>query len=90
MVVSWVPGFSGGAQTTFTVQFKESGSNTWMSAAENGINATSAEFKNSEGWGGSFVFRVMAVNQFGSSEYSEVSVELKGMLLQILYGLFLK
>lgn len=81
MVVLWVPGFNGGAQTTFTVQFRESGSSPWMSAAENGTNATSAEFKNREGWGGSFVFRVTAVNQFGSSEYSEVSVELKGIVI---------
>ena len=78
MLVSWVPGHNGGATCTFTVQFKESGSNRWISAAT-GINATSVELSNSEAWGGWFDFRVTAVNQFGSSESSRVSVELRGM-----------
>ena len=78
MVVSWVPGFNGGADCRFTVLFKESGTSAWTSAAER-INATSTELTNNEGWDGLFVFRVAAVNQFGSSEYSEKSVELKGM-----------
>ena len=78
MLVSWVPGHNGGAACTFTVQFKESGSNRWISAVT-GINTTSAELRNREAWGGWFDFRVTAVNQFGSSESSRVSVELTGM-----------
>ena len=34
-----------------------------------------------EEWNGVFVFSVQAVNQFGSGESSEVSVNLKGTLL---------
>ena len=34
-----------------------------------------------EEWNGVFVFSVLAVNQFGSGESSEVSVNLKGTLL---------
>ena len=78
VVVSWVPGFNGGADCKFTVQFKESGTSAWTSAAVK-INATSTELINNEGWDGLFVFRVTAVNQFGSSEYSEKAVELKGV-----------
>ena len=38
-----------------------------------------------EGWNGVFVFSVLAVNQFGSSESSEVSVNLKGTWLFNVY-----
>ena len=78
VVVSWVPGFNGGADCKFTVQFKKSSTSVWTPAAER-INATSTELNKNEGWDGLFVFRVTAVNQFGSSEYSEKSVALKGM-----------
>ena len=38
-----------------------------------------------EGWNGAFVFSVLAVNQFGSSESSEVSVNLNGTWLFNVY-----
>ena len=61
------------------MQYKKSGSNTsWSSAEAVESNATSVVLSNSEQWGGVFLFRVKAVNQFGSSESSEVSVTLRG------------
>ena len=38
-----------------------------------------------EEWNGAFVFSVLAVNQFGFSESSEVSVNLKGTWLFNVY-----
>ena len=87
VLVSWVPGYNGGADCTFTVQFKKSDSNTWTSAAAVGTNATSTELSNSKSWDGLFVFRVTAVNEFGSSESNEVSVTLKGLFYSI-FALF--
>ena len=76
VLVSWVPGYNGGASCTFSVQFKRSGATAWTSF--NGIlgNATKTVLSNKEGWNGQFVFRVTAVNLFGSRESSEVRVTL--------------
>lgn len=76
--VTWVPGYDGGAHTIFTVQFKRSDSNSWTSTDAVNSNVTSTVLSNSEGWDGLFVFRVTAVNQFGSTESIEVSVALRG------------
>ena len=75
---TWVPGYDGGAHTIFTVQFKRSDSNSWTSTDAVNSNVTSTVLSNSEGWDGLFVFRVTAVNPFGSTESSEVSVVLRG------------
>lgn len=60
------------------MDFKKSGARIWTSAVL-GINTTSAELKNSEGWDGVYLFRVTAVDCSGISEYGTVSVELKGL-----------
>ena len=54
----------------------------WTSSDKISGNLTSAMLcHKEEEWNGVFVFSVLAVNQFGSSESSEVSVNLKGTLL---------
>ena len=53
----------------------------WTSSGKISGNLTSAMLTKEEGWNGVFVFSVLAVNQFGSGESSEVSVNLKGTLL---------
>lgn len=76
VLVSWVSGYHGGANCTFTVQFKRSDATEWTSLDAIPGNATITVLTNKEGWNGLFVFRVTAVNQFGSSESSEVQVTL--------------
>lgn len=78
VLISWIAGFNGGAACLFNVDFKKSGARIWTSAVS-GINTSSADLKNSEGWDGVYLFRVIAVNRFGISEYGTVSVELKGL-----------
>ena len=53
----------------------------WTSSDKISGNLTSAMLNKEEEWNGVFVFSVQAVNQFGSGESSEVSVNLKGTLL---------
>ena len=53
----------------------------WTSSGKISGNLTSAMLNKEEEWNGVFVFSVQAVNQFGSGESSEVSVNLKGTLL---------
>lgn len=77
VLISWIAGFNGGASCHFNVDFKKSGARIWTSAVT-GINTTSVDLKNSQGWDGVYLFRVTAVNRFGISEYGTVSVELKG------------
>ncbi|XP_029201846.2 platelet-derived growth factor receptor beta-like isoform X1 [Acropora millepora] len=77
VLISWIAGFNGGAACHFNVDFKRSGARIWTSAVT-GINTTSVDLKNSQGWDGVYLFRVTAVNRFGVSEYGTVSVELKG------------
>lgn len=77
VLISWIAGFNGGAACHFNVDFKKSGARIWTSAVT-GINTTSVDLKNSQGWDGVYLFRVTAVNRFGVSEYGTVSVELKG------------
>ena len=60
------------------MKFKKSDSNTWSSAEAVERNAT--VLSNTEQWDGLFLFRVTAVNQFGSAESSEVSVTLRGRI----------
>ena len=74
VLVSWLPGYNGGANCTFSVQFKRSGAAAWTSSDAVLGNATSTLLRNKQGWNGLFVFRVTAVNQFGSSESSEIPV----------------
>lgn len=77
VLVSWVSGYHGGANCTFTVQFKRSDVREWTSSDDAILgNATNTVLTNMEGWNGLFIFRVTAVNQFGSSESSEVQVTL--------------
>ena len=57
----------------------------WTSSGKISGNLTSAMLNKKEGWNGVFVFSVLAVNQFGSSESSEVSVNLKGTWLFNVY-----
>ena len=76
VLVSWVSGYHGGANCTFTVQFKRSDITEWTSSDAILGNATNRVLTNKEGWNGLFVFRVTAVNQFGSSDSSEVHVSL--------------
>ena len=76
VLVSWVSGYHGGANSTFTVQFKRSDITEWTSSDAILGNATNTVLTNMEGWNGLFNFRVTAVNQFGSSESSEVQVTL--------------
>lgn len=78
VLISWIAGFNGGAACHFNVDFKKSGARIWTSAVT-GINTTSVDLKNSQGWDGVYLFRVTAVNRFGISEYGTVSVELKGL-----------
>lgn len=74
VLVSWVSGYHGGANCTFTVQFKRSDFTEWTSPYAVFENATSTVLTNKEGWNGLFIFRVTTVNQFGSSKSSEVDV----------------
>nr|XP_058973645.1 fibroblast growth factor receptor 4-like isoform X1 [Pocillopora verrucosa] len=78
ILVSWLPGYDGGADINFIVRYKISSSDVWTSSDKISGNLTSAMLNKEEGWNGAFVFSVLAVNQFGSSESSEVSVNLKG------------
>ena len=78
VLISWIAGFNGGAACHFNVDFKKYGARIWTSAVT-GINTTSVDLKNSQGWDGVYLFRVTAVNRFGVSEYGTVSVELKGL-----------
>ena len=75
MLISWVLEFDGGAICWFNIQYKKSGESEWTSVSMR-INTTTAEL--SDDWDGMFVFRVTAVNRFGSSVPRTVSVELKG------------
>lgn len=72
VLVSWVSGYHGGANCTYTVQFKRNDNTEWTSSDVILGNATNTVLNNEEGWNGLFIFRVTAVNQFGSSESSEV------------------
>ena len=85
VLVSWLPGHNGGADCTFTVKYKTSDSQVWTTS--HGIlgNATSTVLINKDGWNGLFVFRVTAVNQFGSCESIEVPVTLKGINGNLLF-----
>ena len=83
ILVSWLPGYDGGADSTFIVRYKISGSDVWTSSDKISGNLTSAMLNKEEGWNGVFVFSVLAVNQFGSGESSEVSVNLKGTLFNV-------
>ena len=85
ILVSWLPGYDGGADRTFIVRYKISGSGVWTSSDKISGNLTSAMLNKEEEWNGVFVFIVLAVNQFGSSESSEVSVNLNGMWLFNVY-----
>ena len=76
VLVAWVAGYHGGANCTFTVQFKRSDNVEWKSSDATLGNATNTVLTNLGGWNGLFTFRVTAVNQFGSSESSEVQVTL--------------
>ncbi|XP_068686597.1 fibroblast growth factor receptor 2-like isoform X2 [Montipora foliosa] len=76
VLISWVPEFDGGATCWFNVQFKKSQKESEWTVPMR-INTTTAELKNPDGWDGMFVFRVTAVNQFGSSVPRTVSVKLK-------------
>ncbi|XP_015775147.1 PREDICTED: contactin-4-like [Acropora digitifera] len=78
VLISWIAGFNGGAACRFNVDFKKSGARIWTSAVT-GINTTSVDLMDSQGWDGVYLFRVTAVNRFGVSEYGTVSVELKGL-----------
>lgn len=78
ILVSWLPGYDGEANSTFIVRYKISSSDVWTSSDKISGNLTSAMLNKEEGWNGAFVFSVLAVNQFGSGESSEVSVNLKG------------
>ena len=57
----------------------------WTSSDKISGNLTSAMLNKEEEWNGVFVFIVLAVNQFGSSESSEVSVNLNGTWLFNVY-----
>ena len=57
----------------------------WTSSDKISGNLTSAMLNKEEEWNGVFVFSVLAVNQFGSSESSEVSVNLNGTWLFNVY-----
>ena len=76
VLVSWVSGYHGGANCTFTVQFKRNDTTEWTSSDPILGNATNTVLTNEEGWNGLFIFRVTAVNQFGSSKSSEVQFTL--------------
>ena len=77
VLVSWVSGYHGGANCTFTVQFKRSDVREWISSDDALLgNATNTVLTNDEGWNGLFIFRVTAFNQFGSSESSAIQVTL--------------
>ena len=77
VLVSWVSGYHGGANCTFTVQFKRSDVREWISSDDALLgNATNTVLTNEEGWNGLFIFRVTAVNQFGSSESNAIQVTL--------------
>lgn len=78
VLVSWHPGHDGGAESNFTVRYKISGSAVWTSSDQIFGNVTSTVLNKEESWIGVFFFSVLAVNQFGSSESSEVSVNFKG------------
>ena len=76
VLVSWVSGYHGGANCTFTVHFKRSDYTEWTSSGAILGHATNTVLTSMEGWNGLFTFRVTAVNQFGSSESNEVQVTL--------------
>ena len=85
ILVSWLPGYDGGADINFIIRYKISSSDVWTSSDKISGNLTSAMLNKEEEWNGVFVFSVLAVNQFGSGESSEVSVNLKGTLLFNVY-----
>ena len=84
-MVSWLPGYDGGADINFIVRYKISGADVWTSSDKISGNLTSAMLNKEEEWNGAFVFSVLAVNQFGFSESREVSVNLKGTWLFNVY-----
>ena len=61
----------------FIVKVRINTSTAWRSFEVAG-NTTEKSFNKAEGWKGSFVFRVTAVNQYGPSQPAEIQVMLDG------------
>ena len=79
----WFPGFLDTMEEPIVhslFSLREVAATAWTSSDAVLGNATSTVLRNKQGWNGLFVFRVTAINQFGSSESSEMPVTLGNRL----------